>query len=339
MRYFLGVDIGGTKSHALLADESGRVVGFGKAGCGTHEVLGYAGMSQVLQVIVGDALTSAGIQPGQVMGAGFGMAGYDWPTQRGPILAEVARLGLGGPGELVNDALIGLYAGSSRGWGVAVIGGTGCNAWGVDRAGRYGRVTGNGGLFGEHGGAITVVSFAIEAVSRAWSMRGPDTLLTEALLHAYGSPHIMEFQEGLVTGKYRRRTEMAPLVFEVAQAGDPVAVDVLRRVGEAEADLALGVVRQLGFQRGAFDLVMVGSLWNGGALLIEPFRETVLRAAPGAELVRLPAPPVVGGVLLGMRQAGLNAAGLRPALLESWRENEAEFLGMPQDAAPCGEDD
>ena len=31
-RYYLGVDIGATKSHALIADETGRVVGFGAAG-------------------------------------------------------------------------------------------------------------------------------------------------------------------------------------------------------------------------------------------------------------------------------------------------------------------
>ena len=34
MKYFLGVDIGGTKSHALIADENGQAVGFGQAGAG-----------------------------------------------------------------------------------------------------------------------------------------------------------------------------------------------------------------------------------------------------------------------------------------------------------------
>ena len=31
-RYFLGVDVGATKSHALIADETGRAVGFGPPG-------------------------------------------------------------------------------------------------------------------------------------------------------------------------------------------------------------------------------------------------------------------------------------------------------------------
>ena len=47
MKYFLGVDIGGTKSHALIADESGQVVGFGRAGAGNWEGVGYDGLQQV----------------------------------------------------------------------------------------------------------------------------------------------------------------------------------------------------------------------------------------------------------------------------------------------------
>ena len=46
--YFLGVDIGATKSHALLADETGQVVGFGLAGPGSYEVVDWEGLQAVL---------------------------------------------------------------------------------------------------------------------------------------------------------------------------------------------------------------------------------------------------------------------------------------------------
>ena len=44
-RYYLGVDVGATKSHALIADESGRAVGFAAAGPGTRQVVGYDGLT------------------------------------------------------------------------------------------------------------------------------------------------------------------------------------------------------------------------------------------------------------------------------------------------------
>ena len=52
-----------------------------------------------------------------------------------------------------------------------------------------------------------------------------------------------------------------------------------------------------------YDVVLVGSMFNGGALLIDPLRQSIAELAPGARLVRLQTLPVVGAVLLGMEQA------------------------------------
>ena len=49
MRYFLGIDVGSSKTHALIVEETGRCVGFGKAGGGNHQGAGYERLAQVLQ--------------------------------------------------------------------------------------------------------------------------------------------------------------------------------------------------------------------------------------------------------------------------------------------------
>jgi hypothetical protein len=49
-------------------------------------------------------------------------------------------------------------------------------------------------------------------------------------------------------------------------------------------------------------------------------RETIHAVAPGAHLVRLTAPPVVGGVLLGVEQAGEDPFAVREALIRSTQE-------------------
>jgi hypothetical protein len=46
-------------------------------------------------------------------------------------------------------------------------------------------------------------------------------------------------------------------------------------------------------------------------------RQTIQTLAPGARLVRLSAPPVVGAVLLGMEQVGAVSPERREALLRS----------------------
>ena len=318
--YFLGVDIGGTKSHALIADQSGRVVGFGEAGAGSPERIGYDGLAGVLWEILQAALVSAGIESRQVGGAGFGVAGYDWPSQRKPCLDAIATLGLRCPVDLVNDTLIGLIAGASQGWGVAVVSGTGCNCWGMDRSGRTGRVTGNGGWSGEAGGAYDLIQAAMQAVSRQWSRRGPETRLTQAFLRRTGAPDWMAFFEGLVNNVYRPEADDCKMIFRVAAEGDAVAREVLAWGGRSLADLALGVIRQLDLQNEVFEIVQVGSVFLGGELLVQPFQQAVLVEAPRALFVPLPTRPVVGGVLLGMRAAGVDFSRLRPTLIQTFNQ-------------------
>lgn len=302
---YVGVDAGGTKSHALVATAAGDVIGFAEAGPGNHESIGFDGLKATLETAVYGALASAGVKPEQVAGAGFGLGGYDWPSDVQPTHDVVASLKLGGPFACANDATIALIAGAEAGWGVAIIGGTGCNARGRDRAGREGRVTGEGPAMGEYGGAGELVGRAVQSVSKAWAKRGPETRLTDMLVEHFGAPGVLELLEGICRGRFRPRASLAPKVFEVAAQGDAVAIEAIAWAGRGLASLAIGVIRQLELEALAFDVVLAGSLFKGGPLLVEPLGEALHAVAPRARLVRLNAPPVVGGVLLGMEQGGL----------------------------------
>jgi N-acetylglucosamine kinase-like BadF-type ATPase len=316
-RHYLGIDIGGTKSHALIADEAGRALGFGEGGPGNYEVVGWDGLRKALGTVTDRALAAANITREQVSGAGFGIAGYDWPAERQPTRQAIESLGLTAPYELVNDAIIGLLAGATEGWGVVVVAGTSNNCRGRDRHGREGQVTGCGPWFGEYGGAAELVAKAVQVVASAWTRRGPATRLTEAFCQLVGASEAMELLEGLYLGRYELTAAVAPLVFQMAADGDQVALEVVRWAGRELGSLAIGVIRQLGFEHQDFELVLAGGLYDGGPMLIEAMRARVRAVAPGARLVRLKAPPVVGGVLLAMEKAGLRPASLRRTLIES----------------------
>jgi N-acetylglucosamine kinase-like BadF-type ATPase len=323
-RYFLGVDIGATKSHALIADETGKVLGVGQAGPGNHEVVGYEGLREALAEITSQALSSADLRRSDIAGAGFGVAGYDWPSERAETLAAIATLGLSCRLEAVNDTLIGLMAGASSGWGVAVIAGTSNNCWGWDPSRtRMGHVTGNGSMFAEYGGASELMWKARAAVAAEYTRRGPSTALTEAFVRLTGAKSLEDLLDGLSQGQYRISSEHAPLVFRLAEAGDSVANECIAWAGRELGSLACGVIRQVEIANLAFEVVLVGSLYNGGERLSGPMRETIHTLAPNATLVKLAARPVAGAVLLGMVQAGLDGAAVRERLMESTREHLA----------------
>ena len=317
MKYYLGVDIGGSKSHALIADENGQALGFGKAGGGNWEGVGYEGYRSVLNEIVAQAVDAAGITRDQIAGAGFGIGGFDWPCQVENHRQVIQSLELAAPFDFVNDTLIGLFAGASEPWGVAVVSGTGCNCWGIDRQGRVGHVSGEGTYMGEEGGSGSLIMRAVQAISRQWSKRGPATRLTEAFLERTGAKDLALLLEGLMLQRYHLDPGDVKIVFRVAEEGDAVAQQIVTWNGEQLADLVLGVVRQLEMQADEFELVLVGSLFKVGECMIGPMRKAILVEAPGARLVKLPALPVIGGVVLAMKTAGIDPRPVHPVLVET----------------------
>jgi N-acetylglucosamine kinase-like BadF-type ATPase len=301
--YFLGADVGSTKTHVVIADETGRVLGLGEGGAGNPDNVGYEGLRRTLEIVTHAALQQVGITIDQITGAGYGVSGLDYPMQKAPTLQVIKSLGLSAPLEAVNDALIGLVAGARDGWGVAVVSGTGCNCWGWDCNRRQGQVTGGGWQMGEHAGSIELAYRAVQLVAYEWTQRGPATQLTPMLLRYLGKTDVVEMLHGLTSGRLDIDAAMAPLIFEVAAQGDAAAIDLIRWAGRELGELAKAVIRQLDFAALEFDVVLLGSMFNGGPLLIEPLRESIAELAPRARLVRLQTLPVVGAVLLGMEQA------------------------------------
>ncbi len=317
MRYFLGIDVGGSKTHALVADETGCAAGFGTAGTGNYQGVGYTGFLNSLRASASKALAEADVELEQIAGAGFGIGGYDWPSQLEKHRAVIDSLGLDCPMEIVNDAVIGLVAGTSEGWGVAIVGGTGCNCRGRDRQGREGRVTGEGDQFGEWGGGIELVQRAVQAVSHDWSRRGPHTELSSTFLQLTGAKNLDELIEGIDLERYEPSAEWSRAVFNVAYAGDAVARETVVWSGHELGELACAVIRQLDLQDEAVEVVQIGGLFDGGTLYTDAVHEVILRLAPRARFIRLSVPPVVGAVLLGAHAAGVAPETIRKRLIES----------------------
>ena len=303
--YFVGGDVGGTKTHVVIADEHGHFAGFGQSVGGNHETAGYEGLARAIGEAFNEAIVSADISIDQIAGAGFGIGGYDWDSQRKDHLGAIATLGLEAPVEIVNDAILGLLAGSESGWGIAVVSGTGCNCWGWNQDRKHiGRVTGMGTLMGEGAGGSELIHRAVQMVSHEWTKRGPTTALTPAFIRFVGAGNLEDLIEGYCTGRYDLGPAAAPLVFIAAGAGDEVARSLVRWAGVELGELVNAVIRQLEFQSLEFDVIMIGSMFQNGALLTRPMMETIQPTAAGAKLKGLTVPPVIGGLLLAMEAAG-----------------------------------
>lgn len=302
---YLGIDVGGTKSVAWLCDAGGHVLGVGHGPSAVRQGDNYDVMTEVLEDITHQTLQQAGLTKSDIVSACFGISGFDWESQRQAHLKAIDRVGLSKQVALVNDTLLVLHAGSSTGSGIAVIAGTGCNCVGQMADGRFGRAVGEGFIMGEGAGAMELVLQAKYAIAAAWTQAGPPTILTERLIAHLGATDPTDLIEGIITKRYQLRAEAAPLVFEAAHNGDAVALNLVLWAADALSSMVFGVARQMHATDEAVEIVMGGSFFKAGPILIEPLKAQILSEMRQARFVHLNESPVIGAVLLAMRTHGL----------------------------------
>ncbi len=320
MKYFLGVDVGSSKTHALIVDELGHCIGFGRSGGGNHQGVGYEGLTNVLRESFSRACETSGVNAASISGAGFGVAGCDFPSDREPHLQVIASLGLSCPVEVVNDGMNGLLAGATCGIGVNVTAGSSNNCRGRGRNGKEGRIVGNGIAFGEFGGAYEIAARGLQMVNYAWIKRIPPTALTQIYIKATGAKDEMDLMEGLSNGSYRLTASLAIRVVEAARQEDEAACDVVEWAGEELGWLAVSVARQIDMQDEEIEIIQSGSVFEAGELIMKPMHELVLKHCPKARLIRLDGPPVVGAVILGMEQTGFDGYAIRQNIIRTAKE-------------------
>ena len=307
---FLGVDAGGTKTHYALHDETGAPIDFLSGGPGNHEYLedGFDGVQRELESSLNTLLDRNGLGFGDITQAALGMSGCDSPEQRERLINIASYAGLR-HFVLNNDAFLGIKAGTSRGYGLCSINGTGTIAAGSDIHGQQLQIGGLGFFSGDEAGGTHLGQMVFRKVYDAVYRLGPETALTPRLFELMG----IKSEEELAplwlncllqpSGKAQVDT-LSRLLFDVAQEGDPVARDLLRHTGDIMAHTVAGVVRRLTWpEEEPLEVVLIGSVHlKARCLLMRETFETRLRELTGREFTFIPlsAAPVAGAVLWAM---------------------------------------
>lgn len=287
MRLFVGCDLGGTNLRAALVDiEDGRVL-LQKA-TATLARQGSEAVMQRMAALILQVIQESGHTPAEVLGIGIGAPGLldlekgktlfltnfpdHWPNV--PVCATIQRL-TSLPTAIINDAraitsgewrfgagkgvqnMVLLAIGTGVGGGLVINGQLHLGLSGS--AGELGHIVldpngprcgcGNHGCLEVYASGPAIASLGVKMVAQGFATR------------------IAELCEG----DYNRIT--AALIAQAAREGDPIAMEIFERAGQALGRAAAMLCVTLSPQR----IVLTGGVARAGNLLLEPMQQTMRR--------------------------------------------------------------
>lgn len=224
MRYYLGLDGGGTKTAAVILDSEGKELGRGQGGSGNVATNTLPALQSSLQSAVKSALRSARLKPRTHFAAVCaGVAGYSAEASRN-VFRELMQNEIAADTYLLEPDYVIAYWGAAHGEpGVVIIAGTGAVAYGRNAEGRTHKEDGLGYLLGDRGSGYDMGMHALRhAVERL--QEGRRDALTEAILNHADAETLNALIQWLYSdARPARIAALAPVVGKLAQAGDAAA--------------------------------------------------------------------------------------------------------------------
>ncbi|HET7842416.1 MAG TPA: BadF/BadG/BcrA/BcrD ATPase family protein [Terriglobia bacterium] len=315
MNMFLGIDGGGTRTTAWLADEHGNVLGRATSGPSNplkvgfdachHEIL-RAGRGAVRAAVKGGLKPA----PSKLDAVVLGLAGTDRPPIHKKLEAWLRKAIPARKHMLTSDAAIALRAAIGDSPGIIVISGTGSIAFAQEEAGRVLRSGGWGALYDDAGSGYDLGRRAIMAALHDQDGRGQKTQLRERICRALELNDISEVV--LKPLEPHAIAALFPLVVEAAESLDIVAERLCSQAGRDLADLALALERRLNWTRRIVPVVCAGGVFKSSPAVRHSFAGALRREAPLARVMLLEAEPVEGALALARELVRKPARALAP---------------------------
>ncbi len=300
MRYFLGVDAGGTKTEFVLGDDS-RELARVRTGTIKRMKADAATAEANLQTALRELQTATAIPIASITRCCIGTAGDTVPLVVNWLREAFARH-VGGELVIVGDVEIALDSVFFGGRGVLVLAGTGSNVAGRSATGRIVTAGGWGPALADQGSGHFLGLEALRRGFLAIDQQRPTSLLNDAqAFWKLGS--LAELIEFANTNPAPEFSRLAPLVIAAAEQGDVVAQEVAAQGGvdlAALAGLVIERVRSLEANAAsAFDVpavALAGSILERAVPVRNALIAELCKRYPGIEVRDAPADPPAGAL-------------------------------------------
>jgi N-acetylglucosamine kinase-like BadF-type ATPase len=317
-KYFIGIDGGGSKTLALLGDDTGKLYLMQQAESSNMKSKPWEKVKLLLVDLIEKTRILGGIAASDLAGIYLGLAGAERYEDKRRVI--VAITGLCPQAKIIvqNDAIPALAAGTWGKAGLILIAGTGSIACFYDPySQQYQRVGGWGYIFGDEGSGFDLGKRAVTHVLRAFDGRGEATALTELILKWLRLQSPAELITFLYENTEMRReiAALSTLVFTAARQKDRIAEQLIEQAIEDLCGLLIPICQKLN-PKLTLPLVL-----NGGIFQDEAFRLQFIRKAkanlPLESINSANHPPILGSYILALQDSGITITNNMKNTLEA----------------------
>ncbi len=297
MKFFLGVDGGGTSTQICIVDEKANLISSGVGGPSniyfTDPEQIFASIETALRQSITKGKTTYPNLRVTAACAAISGAGREEDRRKASKIIEPLMNGI--PFFIVEDVKAALHGALGGRSGIAIISGTGSSCLGVNE-GKYRRSGGWGSLLGDEGSGFNIARKGLTAALRAYDGRDKMTSLTCSFTTHFGLNTPEEILPSVHQLTRDQIAALAKVVFEESAKGDLLAQAILREESKELVKMIKAVHRNLGFT-GNTPVALIGGCFSEASFR-RLFLACLQTSLPEAEAVQPLNPPEVGAALL-----------------------------------------
>lgn len=308
MRYFIAIDSGGTKTDAVLFDETGHILTRSLTmGCNAMDIGIDTACHHLLSVV--QDLTGKIPADGKLTALYSGVAATDYFNG---ALGKFVQPYFPGVKMRFEDDAVNLISGTlGHKDGCCIVGGTGSSLY-ARIGGKIIHLGGWGYLIDTGGSGYAIGRDALLAAFRYCDGRSGKTLLYDLIKKQMGMPP-EENIPGIYAGGRPYIASFARTVFQARKEGDEAAEQIFQKAVHALAELTYAAER---YFDGPYDVVLGGGIFASFPEYAQALKE---QASPMANLIRSEVPPVLGGVIEALWDGGIpDSPKIRQRFIEDY---------------------
>ncbi len=306
MKYFLGIDGGGTKTRAVLADQDLIPHFEADGGPSNFLIIGTEEVSETILRLILECAESASINYKDISGIVLGTTGAgrrsDAEKLKNAFLEYSSQKGYQfNSFEIESDARIALEGAFSGNPGCILIAGTGSIMFGKDKQGNIHRVGGFGRYIGDEGSGYSLGRKGLTCIAKNFDGREPESFFTNLFRDRFSITQSAQ----LITEVYSQNFDIAsvaPLVIESAEKGD---MNCLRIINEEIYELILHIrsMKDL-LKEKHLKLCLIGGTITTENFYANNFTSKVNEMLPDVSILKAEHPPALGAALIARTMFG-----------------------------------